>query len=158
MRIRTAVAATGAVGLLSLGLLVPAVAQDDATEGPAPATADRAARHEAFSEALADELDLDVDTVTEAVDALRTEMQEGRSEMHAERSEMHAERSEMHAEHHAGRAEMHAERHAGREGGPMHRGEGAGRMGGDGPGAGGGHGGHHRGAGPGPGSMAPDAP
>jgi hypothetical protein len=153
MRIRTAVAATGAVGLLSLGLLVPAVAQDDATEGPAPATADRAARHEAFSEALADELGLDVDTVTEAVDALRAEMHAGRSEMHAERSEMHADRSEMHAE----RSEMRAEHHAGREAGPMHRGEGAGGMGGDGPGAGGGHGGHHRGAGPGPGSMAPDA-
>jgi hypothetical protein len=77
-RIRTTAVAALATGALTVGLVLPAVAQDDdtATEDTTDNTVEErrqdrhTARHAAFAAALADELGLDVDTVSEALDAV----------------------------------------------------------------------------------------
>jgi hypothetical protein len=79
---RRTIAATAITGLLAVGLIVPALAQDDGNgTGDTSATESvedpRAARHAAFAAALAEELDLDVDTVSDALatvhEAMRAE-------------------------------------------------------------------------------------
>jgi hypothetical protein len=81
-RIRTTAVAALATGALTVGLVLPAVAQDDdtATEDATGGAVhehgqDRhAARHAAFVAALAGELGLDVDTVSDALDAVRDQL------------------------------------------------------------------------------------
>jgi hypothetical protein len=79
-------AAGAAVGVLSLALVVPALAQDDDTTGVETTSetfADHRAEREAeFVAALAAELDLDEDTVAEAVSTVREQL---RTEHRAER-------------------------------------------------------------------------
>lgn len=79
---RSALAAIGIAGVIAAGAAIPAIAQD-ATDDTAPeeSTDDiltREDRHAAFAEALAAELGLDTATVSDAVDAVRDEMQAAR--------------------------------------------------------------------------------
>lgn len=77
-RMKTAVASLAILGLLLVGATT-ALAQSDTTETPQ----DRRAEHEAeFAARLADELGIDVDRVSAALEAVRTEWQ---AEMQAER-------------------------------------------------------------------------
>lgn len=81
--IRRTAAATALVGALAIGAMVPALAQDDATvEDDTTADEERAAAHEArhlaFAEALADELDLAVDDVSAALEAVRDRLEDDR--------------------------------------------------------------------------------
>jgi hypothetical protein len=83
MRRVTAVLAAGlAAGALSIGLLVPAVADDTTPVEAGTREERRQDREAAFAAALAEELDLDVDRVAEAIasvrEAMRAERQAGR--------------------------------------------------------------------------------
>lgn len=83
---RTTLAAVGVAGLLAAGAAIPAIAQDGADDTTtSETTRSFGPRHgdhrQAFAEALADELDLDADTVAAAMAAVHDEFQAAR---HAE--------------------------------------------------------------------------
>lgn len=75
---RKALAALGVVGVLGAGAVLPALAQDS-TDAPDTAGSQargewKAQRHAVFAEALAAELELPVEQVTEALAAVRDRM------------------------------------------------------------------------------------
>lgn len=81
-RTRRTLVAVAATGVIGSGAMVPALAQDaddtatDTTDGEVtdrPSSARHGEAQRAFAEALADELDLDVDTVADALAAVRHE-------------------------------------------------------------------------------------
>lgn len=83
---RRIAAASAVAGVLTVGIVVPAIAQDsDTTDDTAAQTTEdrRAAQQDAFAAALADELGLDTETVAAAVDTVRDQM---RAEHDAERA------------------------------------------------------------------------
>lgn len=95
MRITRTGIATGALAtVLAVGAGVPAVlAQEDGTGGAAEETTTdittqrdewRAERDAAFAEALAAELDLDTDTVADAIDTVRSQLHEERRQARQE--------------------------------------------------------------------------
>jgi hypothetical protein len=97
---RTRMALTGAVlaGALTVGAVLPALAEgdEDTTTGSEETTErgawrgpDHGANHEAFAAALAEELDLPEEDVTAAIDTVRDQL---RTEMRAPRLEQLRER------------------------------------------------------------------
>jgi hypothetical protein len=155
MRTKRAVVGVLAAGALAVGVVVPALAQDDAGSGDTATTTEdtfradraerRAAHQEAFAAALADELGLPVDEVTAAIEKVteqhRAEMRTSRTERLRERLDAAVEAGELTQE----EADELMERHEagefplrGRDGtgiGPR-MGGGPGMHGGSGPGGG----------------------
>lgn len=74
-------AATAVVGVVSIGMIAPALAQDE-TADDTTVTDVREARQSEFAAALAEELGLDEETVATAIDTVRDDL---RAAHHAER-------------------------------------------------------------------------
>jgi uncharacterized membrane protein YgcG len=121
MRTKRAVVGVLAAGALTMGVVVPALAQADPDSGDAATTTEetfradrverRAAHQEAFAAALADELGLPVDEVTAAIEKVteqhRAEMQASRAERFRDRLDAAVEAGELTQEEADERLERH---------------------------------------------------